>query len=128
MSVIVLLWFLSGVFSGLLESLHYHYARFKRIYKYRVDIITDGNGLPHSISSIGKPRFLFSLTLLRSLTDGSHLVQALSALCTAIGWGLSVLYLHQSELVNYDFLLIFLLLIIHYISKGIGFFFTYTLI
>ena len=144
MAVIVLLWFFSGVFAGLFESLHYHYASFKRIFKsasdqywnpdiswinkYKVDIITDNNGLPHSISSIGKPRFLFSLTLLRSLTDGSHLVQALSALCTAIGWGLSVLYLHQSELVNYDFLLIFLLLIIHYISKGIGFFFSYTLI
>lgn len=149
MAAIVLLWFFSGVFAGLFESLHYHYASFKRIFKrasdqywnpdiswmnkYRVDIITDGNGLPHSISSIGKPRFLFSLTLLRSFTDGSHLVQALSGFLAAIGWALAFLVLHSFGGFGIDafcqnFILILYLLIVHYIAKYIGFFLAYSFI
>lgn len=148
-AVILILWVLSGATLALCEVLQFRYGDFKRIFKladdqywnpkvswinkYKVDIISDSNGLPHSVSSIGEPRFLFSLTLLRWATDGFHLIQSVSSFLAAIGWALAFLVLHSFGVFALDvccqnFLLIFLLLILHYISKGIGFFFSYTLI
>jgi hypothetical protein len=148
-AAILVLWVLSGATLAFCEVLQFRYGNFKRLFKaaddqywnpkvswinkYKVDILVDNKGLPRSVSSIGEPRFLFSLTLLRWATDGFHLMQSISSFLAAIGWALAFLVLHSFGVFALDvccqnFLLIFSLVIVHYITKGIGFFFTYALI
>lgn len=148
-AAILILWVLSGATLAFCEVLQFRYGNFKSLFKtaddqywnpkvswinkYKVDVLSDSKGLPHSVSSIGEPRFLFSLTLLRWATDGFHLMQFISSLLSAIGLILAFFILNSFGFIAigfccHNFILICSLIIVYYISKGIGFFFTYTLI